>query len=1320
MKFDLSYFFLKSENKNFPLFTLLILIGFPGLVIFGQPAIDDFPPRYFTGPPEFTVPPGIDPDNELLQKGYLDVRLYGAIPDDNEDDTEEIQQAIFDSYIYSYAVYFPTGTYNVSNTLNCMAPTIINGTENTMSSIRPAHVLIGSTQGPRPVIKLDDNCPGFQDASAIQYTTAGKNPEIVTQYTSLKAVINFWRQGRDGGGAVDRELNTGNINFNQTIRGIDIDCGTGNPGAVGLWMQGAEGTTCQDVKITAYGAFAGMYDMMGSGGSPTNLEIYGGRYGIYAFKMRPIPVVTGLKLHDQTEACFYVGDFTPVTFVGFDFKIQSGPVFKFKTPWHPCQGNLSLIDGRIELTDGNESHSIIENGAGDNKERILYIKNVFVKGAGTVVHNTVSNRRLIVDDHTQWTKIEEYQYNRNYSIPVKLIDGVLSSKSTWYNGELTDNSVTASLHESPPEDLISKHLWEEGFACFDYDTLNILNVMDFGAIPDDGADDAEAFNKAIDSAQNCTPVKRVFIPRGHFKINNTIHLKKDVELFGVARHLTILQPKGWIETNETPVISSANDAGATSKMANFKIELYYSQYQIYAINWEAGPESVVKDVWVYWIGWSETGVTDDNKALRRIQIRNNGGGRWYNHLGMSGNGSRNHLSRHVLIEGTSNPLTFYGFHNQYLETLDGPMSEITGASNVTLYSLKSETASERKNLPEGQWSISVLIKNSKNIGLYGMSGIAQTETGKGLVEVENSNEVTIANMGTWLTNNEYPLNSWYLVKEYFNGEPEGILIELKVMGLYKGGYTRKLYNIPENHPGLVPAMEAAQSDTTVLKAYINIAEGDFVESSSFQSMLNRDLEIHVKGNKADNTIIMGSMNSSPKPGIRLVNAENSGTGKLSLEFRDLSFRNFGFNESQYHEGGVFFAGDSPVSFKFLNCNFSNNTAAAGSILSFGHPDSEIILDNCFFGSNTFGPGDEGKLKGILDIEAGNLIVKNSLFMSNMINPPADGMNEFSLGSYASIISAGNRMGAASVTLQDNVFIDNKNFSDTYNQGVISAYQWEENISPVSIQMDNNIMTGNIDIEKQSESDIKLENASISLSGSGNVINSLLINNESQKAYEGIQVRPEMGYTGDTIEFIMDGNLPELFADEKGIFYVKYEFIDPPTLPSVSTKIITSITDSSAISGGNISSNGGTVIIACGVAWSTLPSPTIENDTTVDIIESGSFTSHLNNLEPATRYYMRAYAINEVGVAYGSETSFTTKEDPTTGIVQSYATPEFYTAQGSLIGKKLQSGQILYLYSITGSLIHKQQIRSNHIELALNKGLYIVHYKNFIKKIILLN
>ncbi len=99
-------------------------------------------------------------------------------------------------------------------------------------------------------------------------------------------------------------------------------------------------------------------------------------------------------------------------------------------------------------------------------------------------------------------------------------------------------------------------------------------------------------------------------------------------------------------------------------------------------------------------------------------------------------------------------------------------------------------------------------------------------------------------------------------------------------------------------------------------------------------------------------------------------------------------------------------------------------------------------------------------------------------------------------------------------------------------------------------------------------------------------------------------------------------------------------------PELTTAAITDITKTSAASGGNIISEGGTPVMAKGVCWNTAANPTTTNNKTMDGEGSGNFGSSITGLTPNTKYYVRAYAINSGGTAYGNELSFTTNpEDP---------------------------------------------------------------------------
>ena len=123
------------------------------------------------------------------------------------------------------------------------------------------------------------------------------------------------------------------------------------------------------------------------------------------------------------------------------------------------------------------------------------------------------------------------------------------------------------------------------------------------------------------------------------------------------------------------------------------------------------------------------------------------------------------------------------------------------------------------------------------------------------------------------------------------------------------------------------------------------------------------------------------------------------------------------------------------------------------------------------------------------------------------------------------------------------------------------------------------------------------------------------------------------------------------------------------LPTVVTQEVTDITGNSARCSGEVTSDGGDAVTARGVCWSTSPNPTLVNNTAFGGMGTGSFTTQMTNLEIGTTYYVKAYATNSVGTAYGNEVSFTTKGLPPQGAVNGLFSvsenKKVYFSQGNL-------------------------------------------------------
>ena len=95
------------------------------------------------------------------------------------------------------------------------------------------------------------------------------------------------------------------------------------------------------------------------------------------------------------------------------------------------------------------------------------------------------------------------------------------------------------------------------------------------------------------------------------------------------------------------------------------------------------------------------------------------------------------------------------------------------------------------------------------------------------------------------------------------------------------------------------------------------------------------------------------------------------------------------------------------------------------------------------------------------------------------------------------------------------------------------------------------------------------------------------------------------------------------------------------LPTLTTSAISAITQTTAAGGGNITNDGGAAVTTRGIAWSTSPSPTVSNNINANVTGIGAFTGSLTGLTAGTTYFVRAYAANSAGTAYGNEVSFTT-------------------------------------------------------------------------------
>ena len=170
-----------------------------------------------------------------------------------------------------------------------------------------------------------------------------------------------------------------------------------------------------------------------------------------------------------------------------------------------------------------------------------------------------------------------------------------------------------------------------------------------------------------------------------------------------------------------------------------------------------------------------------------------------------------------------------------------------------------------------------------------------------------------------------------------------------------------------------------------------------------------------------------------------------------------------------------------------------------------------------------------------------------------------------------------------------------------------------------------------------------------------------------------------------------------------------------TVPTVTTSQVTNITQTTVTCGGNVTATGNATVTARGVCWSTSQNPTVTGSHTTNGTGTGSFTSSITDLSPNTTYYVRAYATNSAGTAYGTQRSFTTTQNITQlTVFDGTATDEGVPVVGWVLNQYTKCEYVMpasYLSSMIGKTITSMACYSNNTSVN-----YAATFKVFIKEV----
>lgn len=670
--------------------------------------------RIFTHVDTAQFPPELKQNLEFhpWEKGFLDITQppYNAPGDGTGDATESFQLAIDHAYACNLVVFVPGGIYMVSEQLQCYmdpGPQLPNNPISSASQRKFGHIILGSEKdGKWPVIRLKDGS-NVKDNTLI----------VFKYYDALTGTEDASRH------------------YLGSLRNFEIDMGD-NPGVSAVYNNGAQLCSLENLKI--YGNFdMGISTLPGSGGYTMNIEIIGGRIGIYQDNFRPNPTLFNIRLIGQSECGLMVLDTRgSLTMAGFEIRSPESPAQQYRAVYIKnnaspielgARANLNLVDGSIEMA-GNTP-------AIYNYQQDLVVKNVFFKSSFLIESGAYSGDPQLLSGSASWVFLEEYIF-----ATAEDMGSVYRDKLNLRTGQL-DFSSSSELRDSlPPAQLMTGHSWGDLPSWEDPSLVDL--VLDYGATkdqPDD--DDAIPMQNAINDISDPEHEnfgKILFIPRGHFHIRSTVVLNSGVRLIGAGKNISVIMvSEDWLPSMPVSAITTENRPGPGIVMSDLAIVGNHpnisagkeKQKNITPFELRTG-QSVIRDVQTSMriIKWS------DNKYREPvIRISGYGGGKIYGLcLDEGTRGPAEEGYRLLMIHGTPSPVTLYQVSVEDASVEMGDEQtlhmEIDSCGEVVIFGFKYEKESELLH-----------VSNTGSLNIIGGSG------NYGLKDPDDAAIITITN-----------------------------------------------------------------------------------------------------------------------------------------------------------------------------------------------------------------------------------------------------------------------------------------------------------------------------------------------------------------------------------------------------------------------------------------------------------------------------------------------------------------------------------------------------------------------------------------------
>lgn len=637
------------------------------------------------------------------QTGMLDFVESMKLTEDERtgkvDITEKLQSAVNQARDGFRTLFIPSGTYLVSKPIDCIA-------KNNSSHRGEGAVIIVGSQKERPLIRLKNNSPDFQGTGQPSQTT-GPRPVFGLRNVDFPSKNSDW-------------------NFYSGIRSLNIDLGMGNPGAIGVSWASAQNCFLEEITVFARDGFAGVAGLPGANALTVNVDVHGGRYGFFLTRnednktlwaQASVTTIVGCRLFDQKENALRLFGWGGVTLTGIQIEKKNGTAIWLSGSSNPNSCPLVITDSRVEFSEENIANRAIDN-SGKSTTGLL---NMFTLRANTICFNNSGN--LVPETNNEWTRVVRYHYiDKN----PKTLSSLNVSGNHHVQGILTSEDILEMEKQMPPADLISRHVWPFT-PSFEDDGVVLVD--------NSGTNHREKIQEAIDNNS------KVMLARGSYTLDGPIVLRDSTVLFGSPGMRVILRSSSsWVPAGHVWLIDTDDNPNASTYLMEVSTDPLKEHYWG-SIRWRAGRNSIVRDV--------ACGRTSGGheRNIKRVYITGSGGGRWYNyndHKNLWDNPEVDENHRKVLIEGTSEPITFYGLNLERGGGFKGvvssfPMCEIRDASNVRILGGKTET------FQPYAW-----IENCNNVSLFNIHDWCihnKNNSGQHYIEIKGieSNNIEVVN-----------------------------------------------------------------------------------------------------------------------------------------------------------------------------------------------------------------------------------------------------------------------------------------------------------------------------------------------------------------------------------------------------------------------------------------------------------------------------------------------------------------------------------------------------------------------------------------------